>query len=147
MSKPAETIRQPAPPPPGSAAAMPAEPSAPERPGGGGGGGRLDHRRHERKALSREALVTELLPNGSLGNTWQCQTADLSRSGMGVVSRRMVHAGTNVFIRVAGRPGEPLFGTVMHFRYLKDGTHLLGIQFATPPARRSIQEWLHANRG
>jgi len=129
-------------------AGAPGAPSA-AQPDTGPAKGR-ENRRHERKSLERDALVTELLPNGTIGNTWHCTTADLSRSGMGLISRRMAHPGTNIFIQVvgpSGRAGDPLFGTVMHFRYLGDGAHLLGVQFATAPDRRNVQEWLDAQRG
>lgn len=149
MSNPAH---QTTPPPPGADVPTLAATPAPPPPGHETAEepkGKREHRRYERKPLSREALVTELLGNGSLGQPWHCQTMDLSRGGMALVSRRMVRVGTNLFIHLEGTGStrtEPLYGTVMHFRYLKDGTHLLGVQFGTPPVRRSIQEWMAAQR-
>jgi hypothetical protein len=108
-----------------------------------------EKRIHERRTVERDAIVTEVQHNGAIGVSWPCKTADLSRGGVGLLSRRLVQRGTALLIRIHGVDGKmstPLYGTVMHARYASDGEHILGVCFGPIPERRSIREWVEANK-
>lgn len=107
-------------------------------------------RQHERKPMPRDAIATEVLADGTIRMSWPCRVADLSRGGIGLISRRLAHRGTLVLVRVAKADGtynDPVFGAVVHVRYLKDGDHHLGVSFRPVPARGPVRDWVNEHRG
>ncbi len=118
------------------------------RPDGETKGGR-NRRCFERAELSRDAVIMELDEFGHPGATWACRLADISRGGIGVRSRRMVHDGRHVFVIVQTSEGgarKVLGGVVRQCRYLSGEGYAIGIQFRAPPPTPQVKTWI-ANHG
>lgn len=75
-----------------------------------------------------------------------CQTHDISRGGISVYTKRMIHAGRLVCVRIdpPEGDGEPklLIGVVKACRYDDEGLYISGIQFETPKNDGRLQAWL-----
>lgn len=108
-----------------------------------------ENRRNARKTMARKAVATEVLPGGAIGVSWPCRTLDLSRGGLGLISRRLLPPGASILLRIegsSGRLGDPIYCAVMHVDYLVEGEHRLGVEFRPTPAGQAVQEWVRANR-
>lgn len=107
-----------------------------------------NRRLFERHLVDCSCRVTELDEFGHPGGTWTCRLADLSRSGAGLRSRRMVHQGRHVFIELESASGAPklLFGVVRQARYAEGEGYAIGIEFRAVPPNSAIRNWL-AQRG
>lgn len=108
-----------------------------------------DRRRHERYVFRADVHVTEFSPDGRALGTWACQTIDISRSGMALVSRRMVYAGRSLCVEfVVGEQSSPTIfhGVVRHAGYQEGVGHILGIEFTPLPNSHGTHQWL-TNRG
>jgi len=101
-------------------------------------------RAHERKGLGSAASIHELDEFGDVGTGFACEAADISRSGMGVRSRRMIHPGKSVFVRMKpASGGEKLFfGTVCYSRYDAKSLYHIGIRFVARPESAGVARWL-----
>ena len=108
-----------------------------------------NRRRFERVPLDRSGALTELNEMGDPGASWPCRLVDLSRGGMGLRSRRMVHLGRLVLLVVVLGPDTPpklLCGEVRQCRYVQGEGYVIGVLFRAPPPTATVKAWL-ANMG
>ncbi len=108
-------------------------------------------RQWERKAFIQAVQVCELDDAGAPGPEWTCRAVDISRGGIGLRSRRMVHAGRKVFIKISpGRgsssKGKLLFGVVKQSRYQEGEGFVIGVKFEEIPQTWAITKWLTSSR-
>lgn len=106
--------------------------------------GSATRRAHERRGFDRHVLVYELDDAGIPGQEWQCRAVDISRGGIGLRSRRMVHAGRRLFIRFPAGHGAPeklLFGVVKQSRYQEGEGFVIGVKFEEQPQSWGIAKW------
>jgi hypothetical protein len=103
-----------------------------------------DRRRHGRVGFSTRAWVHELQPGCAPDAGQLADAADLSRSGMGVRSRRMYYVGRTVIVMLMLPTGERKFmcGVVRSSRYTVAGMYHVGIEFCPMPAGEHINEWM-----
>lgn len=94
-----------------------------------------NRRAHGRASASAEARLIELDPNGTVGKPQICELVDLSRGGMGIRFRRMLHVGSRVVLVIptAGAPPRVLAGEIRNVRYVGEGMHQLGASFLPVP--------------
>lgn len=129
--------RQPADTPPSGRAAR-ADPAADEG---------SSRRNWERSSFPRDVRVCELDDDGVPGAEWACRAADISRGGIGLRSRRMVHEGRKIFIRVPTGPDgaeKLLFGVVRQSRYQQGEGFVIGVRFEEIPRTWAVTRWLDA---
>jgi hypothetical protein len=106
-----------------------------------------DMRRHGRVGLTRPAIAVELDPDGAPLAPWTVQTFDLSRSGLGLLSRRMVHVGRYLVVEVVGAGKERqtvLFGVVRQCRYEEGRGYMVGLEFKQLPVGTLLRRYLNA---
>jgi PilZ domain len=106
-----------------------------------------DMRRHDRADLSRPAVAVELDRDGAPLAPWTVRTFDLSRSGLGFVSRRMVHVGRHVVIELIGAGKERqtvLFGVVRQCRYEEGKGYMVGLEFKQVAIGTLLRQYLNA---
>lgn len=101
-------------------------------------------RDHERKDLGSAASVHEFDEFGDVGAGFACEAADISRSGMGIRSRRMIHPGRTVVVRMRPASGTDrlFFGTVCYSRYDAKSLYHVGIRFVSRPETPGVLRWL-----
>lgn len=111
---------------------------------GTGGAGRESQRAHDRVGVACAAEVFPVTEFGP-GEGWPCETLDLSRGGVGLITKRMLYPGQRavVAIRKAASP-TVLFGAVRHVRYVPGRGHVVGLCFEAMPAK--VADWC-ASRG
>jgi PilZ domain-containing protein len=112
-------------------------PSPPRHPATGN-----DRRRWPRTTLETVVVLTELDRFGAPIATWSCKTRDIGRGGLGLCSKRLVHAHRNVLITIGTGPGRGqriLSGVVRHSRYNQVQGYILGVEFAPVPSPVSVQ--------
>jgi hypothetical protein len=105
-----------------------------------------DLRRHDRVGLTRPAIAVELDRDGSPLAPWTVQTFDLSRSGLGLLSRRMVHVGRYLVVEIIGSGKERqtvLFGVVRQCRYEEGKGYMLGLEFKQVPVGTLLGRYLN----
>jgi len=75
-----------------------------------------------------------------------CTSGDISRSGIGFRSRRMLYADRNVFIVVPTPTGKRvLYGVVRQCRYLEgQNCYHVGVSLLELPGESAIKEWAAA---
>ena len=101
-------------------------------------------RTHDRQGVELPVVMAELSRNGEPGEPWEAVSLDLSRSGVGLRSRRMVHKGRLVLLAVApkgNRPGRLYCGKVMQSRYAEGIGYIVGIRFEECPEGIHIDRW------
>jgi hypothetical protein len=106
-----------------------------------------NRRQFERHAMDRPARVTEMDEFGNPGPCWLCRIVDVSRGGMGLRSKRMVHVGRGMLVEIDGIPPAQtklLFGLVRQSRYAEGEGYAVGIQFKALPATTSVRNWMAA---
>jgi hypothetical protein len=105
-----------------------------------------NRRTFERHGMDRQAHLTELDEFGNPGTTWKVRVVDLSRGGVGIRSRRMVHMGRSVLVEFDCEPGRRrlLFGVVKHSRYAEGEGYALGVQLKAVPSTSAVQHWMLA---
>jgi hypothetical protein len=127
-------------PPPGWAGTLPAEPHRASP------GADLSNRRQfERHPVDRPAKVTEMDEFGNPGPCWLCRLVDISRGGLGVRSKRMVHMGRGVLIELDGATPAAtklLYGVVRQSRYVESEGYAVGVQFRSVPTTSAVRNWL-----
>ena len=103
-----------------------------------------NRRRFERVGYNKNVRVTELDDFGHPAADWECRVVDLSRGGIGVRSRRMVHKGRSILIEFANVNGatKVLFGVVRQSRYAEGEGYVIGVEFQAVPKTQSIRVWL-----
>jgi hypothetical protein len=73
---------------------------------------------------------------------------DLSRGGLGLRSRRMVHQGRCLFVRIdlgKAKPSKVLFGLVKQCRYSEGEGYAVGLEFRTIPETPTVKAWMAQN--
>ena len=106
-----------------------------------------DRRRHERFGLDHPGRITEIDHFGNPTHSWSVRIVDLSRGGLGVRSRRMVHVGKAVLVECStAEPGgkKVLYGVVKQSRYSEGEGYAIGVQFRDMPKTASIRNWCTA---
>jgi hypothetical protein len=103
-----------------------------------------ERRRFERLYADKTVRITELDGFGNPGATWECRVVDISRGGLGMRSRRMVHCGRNVIIEVPNVGGRTkvLCGTVRQSRYAEGEGYVVGLQFIEVPQSHAVRSWM-----
>ncbi|GIK18276.1 MAG: hypothetical protein AMXMBFR77_10640 [Phycisphaerales bacterium] len=89
-------------------------------------------------------VLAELSRNGEPSEPWEAVSLDLSRSGVGLRSRRMVHKGRLVLLAVppkGNRPGRLYCGKVMQSRYAEGIGYIVGLRFEECPEGIHIDRW------
>ncbi len=116
-----------------------------------GGATRTTSRRQwERRPFHRPVRVCELDGAGVPGAEWSCRAADISRGGIGLRSRRMVHVGRHVFVRIPLGPGgkeKLLYGVVKQSSYQEGEGFVIGVKFEEVPRTWAITNWLTSQKG
>jgi hypothetical protein len=126
--------------PPGWPASLPAEPHRLVERGDSG-----NRRQFERHPVDRPAKVTEMDEFGNPGPCWLCRLVDISRGGLGIRSKRMVHMGRGVLIELDGATpgaGKLLYGVVRQSRYVESEGYAVGVQFRSVPTTSAVRNWL-----
>lgn len=131
---------------PGESAALPdasaskAEPDAPKAEAG------INKRQHERQHVGLEGAVAfEHAPEEVPLEGIPCEVFDISRSGVGIRSRKMMYAGRRVFVVIpTGEEGAPriLYGDIRYARYAERGLYHVGVKFMPVPTSHGIKDWL-----
>lgn len=101
-------------------------------------------RAHDRRGVELPVFLAELHRGGEPGEPWEAMSLDLSRSGVGLRSRRMVHHGRLVLLAVpprGDRPGRLYCGRVMQSRYAEGVGYIVGIRFEQCPKGAHIDLW------
>ncbi|MFM9994762.1 MAG: PilZ domain-containing protein [Phycisphaerales bacterium] len=112
---------------------------------GGAATSAATRREHQRLDFERQVKVSEIDDAGNPGPEWLCRAVDISRGGIGLRSRRMVHEGRKLFIRVPAGPGgkeKLLFGAVKQSRYQEGEGFVIGVKFEETPKTWAITKWL-----
>ena len=90
----------------------------------------------ESPAWEREVSVTELSETDAAVRSWPCCAFGLTRSGLTLRSRPMVHEGRVLAIRIpeagASEPRQ-LYGVVKSSSYLMGKGYLLAVEFCAKP--------------
>lgn len=97
-----------------------------------------------RKAADRSALVTELDRFGVPGGEWRCDITDVSCGGMTLRSRRMVHPGRVLLIRVPLGPEgrrKLVGGVVREARYRVGDGYTLTVELQPVPWSAVVVGW------
>lgn len=108
--------------------------------------GVANRRRHDRAEFAVCVLVHELNSEHVPGKGHPAESVDLSRSGIGVRSKRMYYAGTAVVLIIQLKNEKRVkCGVVRTSRYSGGGLYQSGIEFThTPPGAR-LHAWLDAH--
>ena len=105
-----------------------------------------ERRVFQRQPLDHAARVLELDEMAKPGEPWECRVLDVSRGGIGLRSRRMIHIGRTLFVIVslgAGKPRQLLCGTVRQCRYIEGGGgYAIGVKFCDPPRSKWLNAWM-----
>lgn len=94
-----------------------------------------NRRAFPRAETSADGRLFEVQDHGGMAAPIACEVTDLSRGGMGVVSRRMLHIGSTVIVVLPSAEGDPriLAGQVRNIAYAGNGLHRVGVQFCAMP--------------
>lgn len=92
------------------------------------------------------ATLHELDEVGRPGPKMPCVALDISRSGLGVSTKRLLQPGKFVAVLLALPHGrvKVYFGIVRGARYIAHGNHHIGLEFIEAPKRAATEEWLKA---
>ncbi len=103
-------------------------------------------RLHERRTIAATAFVYEIDEHGEIVAGFGCETIDISRSGLGLRSRRMVHTGMRVVVQLllTGGASKVLHGCVRYSRYDAKGNYHIGVRFESFPICTTARQRLRA---
>jgi hypothetical protein len=104
-----------------------------------------NRRLFDRHAVNRACRVTELDQLGNPGASWECRIVDLSRSGLGLRSRRMAYQGRHILVEIPAatdRPAKVLFGVIRQSRYSEGEGYAIGVEFRAMPQSTVVRNWL-----
>jgi hypothetical protein len=97
-----------------------------------------------RQRMVRLVEVTELDELGRPAASWTCASSDISRSGMGLRSKRMAFPGRGVLIllgAVGSESSKALYGVVAQSRYSPGEGYVIGVEFESMPDTAEIRAW------
>ncbi len=105
-------------------------------------------RRHERMTFGARVVLYELSTDFVPGPPAQAEGADLSRSGLGVRSRRMYYTDRVVLVRIPLRCGGAYFkcGVIRSSVYAGSGLYHVGIEFREMPPGDGLASWMRARQ-
>lgn len=105
-----------------------------------------NRRRHPRIVMSTPVTVHEIDEQFVIGPAFSAQAQDLSRSGLGLTTRRMIHNQRTlaVIFRLPGKPADVYFGVAQHVRYASEGEYHVGVEFSSAPANADVAQWLES---
>jgi hypothetical protein len=105
-------------------------------------------RRHERLNFAVKVMLYELASDNVPGAPAGGESVDLSRSGIGVRSRRMYYKDRVVLVRIPLRYGGAYFkcGVVRSAVYAADGMYHIGIEFTAMPGGEALAGWMRARQ-
>lgn len=97
-------------------------------------------RAYERAALARAIRLTLVDMNGHQAGSWDAQTLDLSRNGIGIRSSRPLVVGDRLVIDIGrGTNARRLFGIVRRITQQEARGYTLGVSFEAMP--REVSAW------
>lgn len=104
----------------------------------------LNRRGHARLPFGVRITVHELDETGTPAEGSQCEGHDISRSGLGVRSRKMYYPGRKVLIAVSVPGIQPKYmcGEVKYSRYTYRGLYHVGIELCPMPQTETIRTWM-----
>lgn len=111
--------------------------------------GAQSRRAHVRASVGLEAIVHEIGADNVVGPGLPGRTFDLSRGGVGLLLKRMIHPGKTmaIFIALPGKPRSVYFGEVRSCVYVPDGQmYQVGVQFIPAPTAKPVKQWLEAQQ-
>lgn len=105
-----------------------------------------NRRQHSRVPFGVRLMVYELDDADHPSDPCQCHGHDISRSGMGIRTRRMFYTGRRVIVAVNVPKMAPRFlcGIVRYSRYAFSGLYHVGVEFCPMPRSEAIRAWLQA---
>ncbi len=104
----------------------------------------ISQRVHARRAVKAAVAVIVVDEHGHPGREHSCQTLDLSRGGVGILSPRLLCPGQSCIVVISANDPAAAFGTVRHVRYVPGRGHVMGLQFAPMPDSLRASGWLEA---
>lgn len=109
-----------------------------------------NRRGHARLPFGVRVAVHELDDVGVPGEATVCEGHDISRSGVGLRSRKMFYEGRKVILSLTIPSMQPKYmcGVVKYSRYTYRGLYHVGIQLCALPQTESVRAWMqsHQNR-
>ena len=101
-------------------------------------------RAHARTLITLTATVHEIGSDGVIANPVSGTTFDLSRGGVGLFVKRMIHPGKTlaIMIDLPGKPRTIYFGEARSCYYLSERQlYQIGVQFVPAPTTKAVREW------
>ncbi len=104
-------------------------------------------RRHERIPCMSPAMVFEITANDSVLPGCRATVRDISKSGLGMHSRKMYTVGARVIVLIATKDNKTrqYFAIVRHCSYNGDAVFRAGVEFIPPLQTESILRWMLKN--
>lgn len=108
----------------------------------------VNRRGHARLPFGVRVTLHELDETGTPTEGAPCEGHDISRSGMGVRSRRMYYAGRKVIVAVAVPGMQPRYmcGEVKYSRYTYRGLYHVGIELCAMPQTEAVRSWVQVHQ-
>lgn len=105
-------------------------------------------RQHDRLELGKAVFIHEIENFDVVCPGLEGVAVDVSRSGMGISTRRMMHADRAVVVLMPNADGtcRAFHGKVRHAAYKGDGKYHVGVQFCAGSDTASVRAWLKAQR-
>ncbi len=107
-----------------------------------------NRRVHERLDLDKPVRVHEIGAFDAVDGGIDGTAVDVSRAGMGISTRKMMHIGRRVIVLVPSPEGpcKALFGTVAYSAYKEGGRYHIGVRLCPNPGSPVISTWLRAQK-
>ncbi len=107
-----------------------------------------NRRHHDRLDLRRPVRIYEIGEFDKVDAGIDGIAVDLSRSGIGISTRKMMHITRRVVVLMPGPDGahKALFGTVVYAAYKEGGRYHIGVRFCDAPASAPVAEFLRRHK-
>ena len=107
-----------------------------------------NRREHERQDLNKPVRIHEIGDFDRVDAGSDGRAVDVSRSGVGISTRKMLHIGRRVIVLLPGANGaqRALFGEVCFAAYKEGGTYHIGVRLCPKPESSAITQWLRVQR-
>lgn len=101
-------------------------------------------RQHTRQDISAKVEAYEVSPDGFIQDGVPCTAIDLSRGGIGLLSRRPFMQARFIFVRfpLVGGRWRLLYGRVRNVVYAADGQYSIGVEFHPAPIDQATQRFI-----
>ncbi|MFN0010765.1 MAG: PilZ domain-containing protein [Phycisphaerales bacterium] len=105
-------------------------------------------RQHDRLELGKAVTIHEIGAFDAIGPGLEGLAVDVSRSGMGISTRRMMHMDRAVVVLMPNADGtcRAFHGKVRYSAYKEGGRYHVGVQFCAGSGAASVQAWLRQRR-